>query len=299
MSSMRFALLSLAARLALSLAPATAGAHEFWIEPTRFTVEPGGRIGLRLCLGDGFEAWSLPRNPGRIERFVASGAAGDVPVVGLDGSNPAGVARLVVAGDYIVSYASDRAFTEVPVAEFEQYVSEKGMEAIVAAHGRRDARRETVREAYSRHSKALVRVGDAGADVFDRATGLRLELIAVSDLLSANGAAPRSFRLLHEGKPLAGALVVATRLGTADADLNVRTDAGGRVSFRLRSPGMWRIAAVHMIDPPGNVAADWESLWASLTFELPSQASPILPGARAARNAACRSKLSAALQARS
>ncbi len=256
--------------LALVLAPVTAPAHEFWVEPSGFNLEPGGRIGVRLCVGDGFEGWSLARDPRRIERFVAVGAMSEAPVVGLDGSDPAGVVRLAAPGGYIVSYSSNRAFTRVPAAEFDQYVSEKGLEKTVAGRGDRNAKRGQVREAYSRHAKALVNVGNPGAGVFDRPVGLRLELVAEPGPSRVNADASLFFRLLHEGKPLACALVTATRPGTADADQRVRTDSGGRAQFRRHAPGMWRIAAVHLLDPPDNVAADWESLWASLTFELPS-----------------------------
>ena len=256
--------------LALALAPATAPAHEFWVEPSRFSLEPGERIGVRLCVGDGFEGWSLPRDPRRIEKFVAEGATGAVPVVGLEGSDPAGAVRLVAPGGYIVTYRSNRAFTVVPSADFEQYVSEKGLEKAEARRGKRSAGRGGVREAYSRHSKALVNVGKPGTAAFDRALGLRLELVAESALSRADADTPRSFRLLHEGEPLVGALVTATRPGTADPDQRVRTDSGGRAQLTLHAPGMWRIAAVHMLAAPDNVAADWESLWASLTFELPS-----------------------------
>ena len=93
-----------------------------------------------------------------------------VPVVGLDGSDPAGAVRLVAPGGYIVTYRSNRAFTVVPSAEFEQYVSEKGLEKAEARRGKRSAGRGGVREAYSRHSKALVNVGKPGTGTFDRAT---------------------------------------------------------------------------------------------------------------------------------
>ncbi|MGH8131031.1 MAG: hypothetical protein ACRES3_09295, partial [Steroidobacteraceae bacterium] len=79
-----------------------------------------------------------------------------------------------------------------------------------------------------------------------------------------------------------------------DDDLRVRTDVDGRAGFRLRAAGMWRVAAVHMIDAPGNVAADWESLWASLTFELPSRASAMTRETRTAGSAACRNRILAA-----
>lgn len=261
-----------------------AGAHEFWVEPTKFSLERGGPIGLRLCVGDGFEGWSLARNARRIEKFAALGPSGELPVLGLDGSEPAGLVRLAASGAWIVLYRSDRAYTELPAAEFDRYLADKGLERIIALRAKRGADRGKVREAYSRHAKALIRVGAAGTPVFDRPIGLGLELIAESD---------RIFRLLYDGKPLMGTLVKATRPGTSDADLTARTGSDGRVSFNLQASGMWRIAAVHMIEAPAGVAADWESLWASLTFEMTAGA-----GDRAVTGA-CRNKLApSAMQTR-
>lgn len=291
------AVLSIAAALTAAIGPVSAAAHEFWAEPSRFVLAAGGPIAVRLCLGDGFEGTSLPRNPARIERFVAAGPTGELPVVGLDGADPAGVVRLPAPGGYVVAYGSDRAFTEIPLAEFERYAREKGLERIVAARGAVPARAGKVREAYSRHAKALVRVATEDVGVFDRPTGLRLELVAESLPENADGAALSSFRLLYEGEPLAGALVIAAKPGTAEPEQMARTGVDGRASFQLRSPGMWRLAAVHLVVPPRRLDADWESLWASLTFELPSQGGQRTPAARLAH---CRNQLPPAVsQARS
>jgi uncharacterized GH25 family protein len=277
--------------LAAGLASTGAHAHEFWVEPSTFAIERGGRVGVHLCVGDGFEGWSLARNTQRIEKFVAAGPVGEQPIVGLDGSDPAGVVRLTAPGGYVIAYRSNRAFTELPAAEFDEYLQAKGLEKVAAQREERGTSRQKVREAYSRHSKALIRVGAADGGVIDRPMNLRLELIAEPELFRAPPDDLRSFRLLHDGKPLAGALVTAARPGTADDDLKVRTNADGRAGFRLRAPGMWRVAAVHMIDAPGNVAADWESLWASLTFELPSRPSVIARETRPTGYVACRNRI--------
>ena len=282
------------------LACATAGAHEFWVEPADFTHELGGRLGIRLCVGDGFEGWSLARNAQRIEMFVAAGPAGEQPIVGLDGSEPAGVARFTAPGGYVIAYRSNRAFTEMPAAKFDEYLKDKGLEKIIALRGKLSADQQIVHEAYSRNSKALISVGNVDGSVVDRRMGLRLEVMAERDQSPAGEDDLHSYRLLFEGKPLVDALVTATRPGTTDDDLKARTDADGRASFRLHAPGMWRVAAVHMIKAPHDVAADWESLWASLTFEIPSRSLVVTGDAGTARNAACRNKIIApAAQARS
>lgn len=283
----------------MALACAPANSHEFWIEPSTFIREGGGPVGVRLCIGEGFEGWSMGRNNRRVETFIASGPDGVRAVVGLDGADPAGAVRLIAPGTHVIAYGSNRAFTELPAAEFEQYLAEKGLDQIGAQRARQKSGNAKVHEAYSRHAKTLVQLGTRGDEVVDRAVGLRLELVAAPGLMRAPGRDPRSFQLLYDGKPLSGVLVVAFRPGTADAELKVRTGADGRALFRLPAAGMWRIAAVHMIPAPAGMAAEWESLWASLTFELPALAAGNAEGAAVADGQACRNRTGApALQAR-
>ena len=171
----------------------------------------------------------------------------------------------------MIAYRSNRAFTEQSEAKFEEYLREDGLEAISvirSQQGRRDG--GPVRESYSRYAKALVRSGDTG-HISDRRIGLALEMLAEPDLsTTAADEEYATFQLLHQGKPLAGALVKAMRLAGHDAELAARTGADGRASFPLGQSGLWRISAVHMTRAPDRVAAPWDSLWASLTFELSS-----------------------------
>ena len=257
--------------LVVTGAATDASAHEFWVEPSAFAVERDDRIGVRLCVGDGYEGWSQARNPARIESFAAFGPTGTQPVVGLDGADPAGALRLAAPGDYVIVYRSNHAFTEMPAAAFDAYLRDKGLDRIIAARGSRDSNSSPVREAYSRHAKALVRVGAGAGIPSDRVMQLPLELLAEADTGDAPPDGWQSFRLLHRGKPLAGSLVTATRPGTADEPVAGRTDQDGRVRFRLRVAGRWRVAAVHMERAPRGIDAEYESLWASLTFELPGR----------------------------
>jgi uncharacterized GH25 family protein len=77
-------------------------------------------------------------------------------------------------------------------------------------------------------------------------------------------------RLLFQGKPLAGALVVAIPRDGPEAKVAARSDARGRVRLRLPRGGDWLVKAVHMVPAPRETGADWESFWASLTFRLPA-----------------------------
>jgi hypothetical protein len=74
-----------------------------------------------------------------------------------------------------------------------------------------------------------------------------------------------AFRVMYEGKPAASAVVVALhRDGTR---VEGRTDAKGVVRLRTEKAGAWLVKSVRVVRAPAASGADWESLWASLTFE--------------------------------
>jgi uncharacterized GH25 family protein len=75
--------------------------------------------------------------------------------------------------------------------------------------------------------------------------------------------------LLFNGKPIAGVLVQAFRREEPEKKLRARTDAMGRVTLAIREPGTWLFKAVHMQRLPAGQMQEWESYWASLTFEVP------------------------------
>jgi hypothetical protein len=206
------------------------------------------------------------------------------PLLGIDGADPAGIARLQTSGGHIVAFESKHSIANMPAEQFTAYLKEKGLERILTLRERRGESRRGARDAYSRHAKALIRVGESRERLADREIGLRLELIAEPER-PGDG---RSFQLLYEGEPLANALVTATLLGAAASDRHARTDQHGRATLELQAAGAWRIGAVHMIEARDVVAADWESLWASLTFEVFAPGSIARPDA--ARGAACRNR---------
>jgi uncharacterized GH25 family protein len=79
-------------------------------------------------------------------------------------------------------------------------------------------------------------------------------------------------KLLHEGRPLEGALVVAMRRsseagGEGEIVSRSRTDADGRIVVPLTS-GIWLVKAVHMERAQAGTAAEWDSVWTALTFRV-------------------------------
>lgn len=274
----------LALCLALGVVAQPAEAHDFWIEPTAFRVSVGQAVGVGLRVGDHFEGQPIPRNPSRIVKFVSVGRGLEQEIVGRAGADPAGVVRFDSPGLRILAYRGNHAFTTLDATRFEKHLEEKGLDRIRALRGDPDGAKESetkVREAYSRCAKALVLVGggsgdDAGAGAnnggsADRALGFTLEIVSESNPYSMEAGDELRFRLLFDRDPLPGVLVTARRRKDGVRALSSRTDAEGRVTLTLDPPGVWLIAAVHMAEAPENLDADYESWWASMTFELPAR----------------------------
>ena len=243
------------------LLAAPAAAHDFWIEPSSFRPAPGERVAVRLRVGERMQGDPVPRNPDRIERFAAVGPDGEAEVAGIAGSDPAGWTSPAGPGLHWIVFDSNHARLEQAGPAFDRYLGEEGLD-----HIRRQGD-GPVKEVYSRCAKSLLRVGE-GSEGFDRVLGLELELVPEKDPYSLKPGEALPVRLLYRGKPLDGALVMA--LASPESPVSART-AGGRASLVLDRPGLWLVKAVHMVPAPEGSGAEWESLWASLTFELPAR----------------------------
>jgi hypothetical protein len=65
------------------------------------------------------------------------------------------------------------------------------------------------------------------------------------------------------------ALVIAFNKTEPTKKIKVRTDRDGRATLKLDRSGIWLVTSVHLFPAPWHTRTQWESLWASLTFELP------------------------------
>lgn len=246
-------------------------AHDFWIEPSTFRPAPGGRVAVRLRVGQNLLGDPVPRDPQRIERFAAisnPGGPGEAGIPGVPGSDPAGWLSPSSAGLLWIVYDSGHDSVQLDSAKFDSYLGEEGLERIRKL---RPANTGPVKEIYSRCAKSLLSVGAGPGTGFDRVLGLELELVAEKNPYALKPGEDLPLRLLYKGKPLDGALLVAVPKGAPDARASARSDRRGKAALRLDRPGLWLVKAVHMVPAPAGSGAEWESLWASLTFELPAR----------------------------
>ena len=250
----------------LSARPAIA--HEFWIEPESFRPAPGAKVPVRLVVGQYFKGNSMPYLTENFPGFYYADARGTENVRSVLGDDPAATLAVRAPGRlWIVLRSGYFDLTYDKPGEFDAFLAYEGIAHLVAP-GQRS--RIPVKETYSRGAKSLLAAGKPEqGSAPDRAFGLPLELVAETDPYSG---ATREFnvKLLYRGAALPGALVTAFNKAVPDRRLaEVRTDASGRAQLTLDRKGVWLLHAVHLIPASRKSGAQWETLWASLTFEIP------------------------------
>ena len=249
------------------LTTASASAHDFWIEPTTFHPEAGAIVPINLRVGEHFAGDPVPRVDARIERFVQIDRSGERTVIGRDGGDPAGVVRIESGSDTMIVYRSAGSFIELDRGKYEQFIREEGIDWVDREREKRGESNAPWRESFSRCAKALI-AGSASSSVFQKRVGLRLELVPETNPYALAAGATLPVRLEFEGRPLQGALVAAINEDDPSNEIRQRTDRRGRAMLPLTRGGRWLIKSVHAVRAPVEDEADWETLWASLTFEI-------------------------------
>lgn len=254
-------------------------AHDFWLQPSTFQPVVGERIDVRFLVGEHFVGDEVGRKEERILSFVAVDSGGrEEKILGRDGRAPAGMWRPSAPGLYVLGYRGNGTTIELEAEKFEHYLVSEGLEHVVAERKRLGESDRKGRESYARCPKSFVvataeaPLTDAQRKGWDRTLGYPLEIVPTVDPLHLAPDAQLAVRVLHQGAPLANALVGCMPKSDPKLEVRLRTDAEGRVAFAPTSGGVHMLRVVHMTRAAEGLDHDWESHWASLTFELPQRA---------------------------
>jgi len=250
--------------VAVAAQAAVAHAHDFWIEPSTFRPAVGQMVSTSLRVGQEFIGEPIPRSAQFIDSFVVREGSKEKEVIGFESRDPAGYIRVEQPGLAIIGYRSKANPLELDAAKFEEFLKNEGLERISAIRAQRHETAKPDRELFYRFAKSVLNTGSGDGAKFDQPFGYRFEIIPETNPCANT---PLRVRLLFEGKPLAGALVTALHRDDSSARIRVRSDKNGRVTLDLPKNGVWLIKSVQIVPAPAGTNADWESLWASLTFE--------------------------------
>lgn len=248
-----------------------AGAHEFWLWPSPFTLPVGGTTAVGMFVGEYFEGERIGVSPSHAASMRVHAAGGRGGRVKVHAAPPSLDMTFTRAGTHVIAFDSAPSMLTLSADKFHAYLHEEGLDAIIRQRERDGTAETPGRERYRRNVKSLVKVGRAD-DAYASRTGQRLEIMPLADPLSASPGDTIGFRLLFDDKPLQEALVKAWhRKDGQTIVVRARSDADGRVRITLPYSGAWMVSTVHMIPAAGTSDADWDSFWGNLTFELPAR----------------------------
>lgn len=256
------------------LVPRLAWAHDLWIEPSTFRPAAGENVTASLRVGQKLHGEPLPLIPMLVDRFVLRGKGADIPMNGFRGvPDPAGYVRVSEAGLHWIAYQSHAYPVVLEARKFEEdYLAAEGLERIVKERAGKGQSAAPGRERFYRCAKSLLEVpGEKRAKtpgVFDVPLGFTLELVPRKNPYAIRAGGELPLVLLFHGKPIADVLVVAMSKGDPNNAVSSRSDRKGLVTLHLDRPGFWLVKAVHMEPAPPDAGVDWESWWASITFDL-------------------------------
>ena len=282
-------LIPLGTLTALTLAIVTAvNAHTLFLKLDSFFLEPNSTAAVALINGD-FD---------KSENVITRDRMLDVSVVGPGGVvhpphsawadsavfhwSPDSVDTAILTfntgdpGTYLIGVATAARVFTLTADEFNEYLVHDG---IVDAIEQREAAGKTDDDAierYSKHVKAVVQVGDARSGEWANELGYPAEFIPLQNPYELGVGDDLQVRFLRAGQPVADQLVYASYDGQHGHDeagehveaVTTRTNANGVATVPLSGTGRWYVRTIHMVETNSEPDVDYESNWATLTFEV-------------------------------
>ena len=174
-------------------------------------------------------------------------------------------------GTYAAGISTLPRMIELGPEDFKEYLEHEGLEDMIAERKDKGLENQAVREKYSKHVKAILQVGGARTDHFLKEFGYPIEFVPVKNPYTLKVGDKATFKLLLNGKPLAGQGVhISSRNDGVDPfakEIPSRTDDEGQVSFEITETGHWYVATIHMVESLEE-DVEYESNWATITFEV-------------------------------
>jgi uncharacterized GH25 family protein len=248
--------------------------HDYWLQPKKFHLSKGETLVVHLYVGDKLEKEierEFQKNMTLKFELITDSSLFNLVDEIKDKSIPVLVKKINFEGLALLSMERDYAYIELKPKEFSEYLKHEGLEDVQKLMEKLPPRK-VERERYRRFIKSLIMIGDKPVgNVYGKILGQKLEIILLDNPFKTKPGDEITAQVLFDGKPLADKTITAYNLEPESKKINeykAKTDKSGRVKFKIENPGLWLIRLVHLLKCNGCENADWESFWASYSFEI-------------------------------
>jgi uncharacterized GH25 family protein len=249
-------------------------AHEFWISPIDFQIEPQSPITADFRVGQKFNGGIHSYVSNYTTRHEIHHAGQMIEVQAREGDRPGFQHTGLPDGlAVLVHETTDSTVTYRTLNKFNAFVAHKDFAGQTEAHQARGLPEVDFVESYRRFAKSLIAVGDGVGQ--DRPVGLKIEIVALRNPYTNDPDDGMRLQVLLDGQPRPDVQVeVFDRpIGSKEpAQITLyRTDATGIAQFSLSAGREYMVDNVALValQPASEGDPVWRSLWANLTFAVP------------------------------
>lgn len=261
----------LALGIILSAAPVLA--HDYWLLPEKFQVEPGQPVNVRLYLGEDLkpeEERPYEKNRTPYFQLIGPQEPQDLTPALTDNQKPLTTLTPTEPGSYLLVLDRNASTITLPAKKFNAYLKYEGLTDILQQRTQAKQSKKTGRERYSRSIKSVLQVGDTVTDTPLQTLNRPIEIIPQQNPITLKPGNSLGLQVLFEGQPIPQRRVTFIhQTGKKSLRQTAITDAEGKVSFKIPVAGVWMVQLVHMRACTENCKdIDWESFWSTLTFNV-------------------------------
>jgi uncharacterized GH25 family protein len=182
-------------------------------------------------------------------------------------------------GTYILGVSTKARMLELSAKDFNGYLEHDGVLDVLTMRKEKNQLDKPAREMYSKHVKTIFQVGEKRSDAFKERLNYPIEIVPLQNPYTLKAGGVLEVLVLRDGNPVSNQLVYASyegyhqhgdKGGHVEA-AKTRTNENGLAQIKLSKAGKWYIRLIHMVasDKEG---VDYESNWATLTFEIKAAA---------------------------
>lgn len=247
--------------------------HDYWLHPKKFILLKDDTLTIHLYVGDKLNI-EIEREfqKDMTEKFeiITNDTSINLLPRLQDKSVPLLNERFELDGLALVAMDRGWAYIELSPKDFEEYIRHEGIEGIKIL---KSGGKKVERERYRRYIKSLVSFGDKfEGEIYKKVLNQRLEIILLKNPFLLKAGDEIEVQVLFEGKPLADKTVMLYNLGQDKVlEQRVKTSKNGIAKFKINNSGFHLVRLVHLRKCEKCENVDWESFWASFSFEIPQR----------------------------
>jgi uncharacterized GH25 family protein len=245
-------------------------AHDLWLVPQKFQINPGENLTISANTGMDFPKSLSAITPDRIDQFILMGKEKRNNLTNFsEVENSLAVnCTIKTAGTYVIAAALKPKEIKLTAEEFNEYLLHDGLPNIYELRKQEGILDKDAIEYYSKYPKTIIQVGDVLDESSTRPIGLTIEIVPKTNPYSLKLGDNLKVVVLFKGKPLPLVDLAWSYPGRGEEFAGTtKTDKNGEAIVPLTKAGPYVIRLTHM-EWVKKQTHEWESYWASLTFEV-------------------------------